>query len=143
MRFDHVALEVGDFDSRVEAFVSDIGMTLIRHGVRHSTGQRIAMLGDDTGVKIELIEADTPEPKFAHVAFRATEAQAVDDAEADLVDAGWSAVSAAHDLGAAKARTTLLVDPGGVHVQVISYEPDSPDLGGDRENASATEVEGD
>ena len=130
MRFDHVALEVSDFDTRVEAFVNDFGMTLIRHGVRYSTGQRIAMLGDETGVKIELIESDTDQPTFAHVAFRAAAADAVDTAEAELVGAGWTAVNPVHDLEAAKARTTLVVDSGGLHAQVIAYEPDSPDLGG-------------
>lgn len=129
MKFDHVAVEVNDFDTRVESFTTEIGLRLIRHGVRHSTGQRIAMLGDDTGVKIELIEAEADKPTFAHVAFRAEEADAVDGAEAELVNSGWSVVSGAHDLKAAKARTTLLVDDGGLHVQVIAYEPDSPDLG--------------
>ena len=129
MRFDHVALEVGDFDARVDAFVNEFGMKLVRHGVRYSTGQRIAMLGDETGVKIELIESDTDRPTFAHVAFRAGEKGAVDTAEAALVDAGWEIVNPVHDLDAAKARTTLVVDGGGLHAQVIAYEPDSPDLG--------------
>ena len=133
MKFDHVALEVSDFDVRVEAFVNDFGMILVRHGVRYSTGQRIAMLGDETGVKIELIESDTDRPTFAHVAFRAAEAGAVDAAEADLDEAGWTVVNPVHDLGAAKARTTLVVDSGGLHAQVIAYEPDSPDLGGNGE----------
>ena len=130
MKFDHVAIEVSDFDSRVLAFVNDVGMTLIRHGIRYRTGQRIAMLGDETGVKIELIESDARHPTFAHVAFRADEAEAVDEAEAGLVEAGWSTVNPVHDLAAARARTTLVADRGGLHVQVIAYEPDSPDLGG-------------
>ena len=129
MKFDHVAIEASDFDKRVHTLVNDVGMTLIRHGIRYSTGQRIAMLGDETGVKIELIESDADEPRFAHVAFRADEPAAVDEAEAGLVDAGWSTVNPAHDLAAAKARTTLVTDRGGLHVQVIAYEPDSPDLG--------------
>ena len=33
VKFDHVAIEVSDFDARVEAFVNDVGMTLVRHGV--------------------------------------------------------------------------------------------------------------
>ena len=130
MRFDHVALEVDDFDIRVGSLVSDVGMTLVRMGIRHRTGQRIAMLGDETGVKIELIESEATEPTFAHVAFRAARTDEVDEAEADLVDAGWSTVKPAHDLGAARARTALMSDAGGLHIQVIAYEPDSPDLGG-------------
>ena len=74
MKFDHVAIEVNDFDDRVQALVNDIGMTLVRRGIRYRTGQRIAMLGDETGVKIELIESDADQPAFAHVAFRADEA---------------------------------------------------------------------
>ncbi len=129
MKFDHVAIEASDFDKRVHTLVNDVGMTLVRHGIRYSTGQRIAMLGDETGVKIELIESDVGQPTLAHVAFRADEAAEVDQAEAGLVDAGWSTVNPAHDLAAAKARTTLVTDRGGLHVQVIAYEPDSPDLG--------------
>ena len=129
MRFDHVAIEVNDFDGRVQALVNNLGMVLIRHGIRYSTGQRIAMLGDETGVKIELIESDAHQPTFAHVAFRADAAEAVDEAEAGLVEVGWSTVNPVHDLAAAKARTTLVTDRGGLHVQVIAYEPDSPDLG--------------
>ena len=130
MKFDHVAIEVNDFDDRVQALVNDIGMTLVRRGIRYRTGQRIAMLGDETGVKLELIESDADQPAFAHVAFRADEAEAVDEAEAALVQAGWSTVNPVHDLAAARARTTLVADRGGLHVQVIAYEPDSPDLGG-------------
>ena len=130
VRFDHVAIEVNDFDGRVDALVNDVGMTLVRRGIRYSTGQRIAMLGDETGVKIELIESDADRPTLAHVAFRADEAEAVDEAEAGLVEAGWSRVNPVHDLAAARARTTLVADGGGLHVQVIAYEPDSPDLGG-------------
>ena len=130
MRFDHVAIEVNDFDARVDSLVGDVGMTLVRMGIRHRTGQRIAMLGDETGVKIELIESEATEPTFAHVAFRADRAGDVDQAEAGLVGAGWSTVNPAHDLGAARARTALLTDRGGLHLQVIAYEPDSPDLGG-------------
>ena len=132
MKFDHVAIEVDDFDVRVDALVNDVGMTLVRHGIRYSTGQRIAMLGDETGVKIELIElieSDAGRPTLAHVAFRADEAAAVDEAEAGLVGAGWSTVNPVHDLAAARARTTLVADRGGLHVQVIAYESDSPDLG--------------
>ena len=129
MKFDHVAIEANDFDERVQTLVNDVGMALIRHGIRYRTGQRIAMLGDETGVKIELIESDADEPRLAHVAFRADEADAVDEAEAGLVEAGWSAVNPVHDLAAAKARTTLVADRGGLHVQVIAYDPDSPDLG--------------
>jgi catechol 2,3-dioxygenase-like lactoylglutathione lyase family enzyme len=138
MRFDHVAIEVDDFDERVAALVDEVGMTLVREGVRHRTGQRIAMLGDETGVKIELIEADRAEPTFAHVAFRAEQADDVDAAEAALVDAGWSMVNPAHDLTAAKARTTLLADAGGLHLQVIAYRPDSPDLGTPAETGDGT-----
>ncbi|MCY3616347.1 MAG: hypothetical protein OXG66_01620 [Acidimicrobiaceae bacterium] len=130
MKFDHVAIEVNDFDIRVDALVNDVGMTLVRHGIRYSTGQRIAMLGDETGVKIELIESDAGQPTLAHVAFRADGAAAVDKAQAGLVEAGWSTVNPVHDLAAARARTTLVTDRGGLHVQVIAYQPDSPDLGG-------------
>lgn len=125
MTFDHVALEVGDLDARIAQLVDHCGMRLLRMGTRHSTGQRIAMLGDGTGTKLELIESDDRHaPSFAHLAFR------VEDTRrqlADLETAGWPTKRDVHRLEAARADTALLDAGGGLHIQVISYDADSPD----------------
>ena len=70
---DHVALEVEDFDERVRRLEA-AGLRVLRHGTRYSTGQRIVMMGDGTGSKLELIEGKPgqdagagPAPVFAHL----------------------------------------------------------------------------
>ena len=57
MIIDHVALEVDDLDERVLRLEA-AGLRVLRHGTRYSTGQRIVMMGDGTGNKLELIEAE-------------------------------------------------------------------------------------
>ena len=61
MIIDHVALEVDDIDERVQRLEA-AGLRVLRHGTRYSTGQRIVMMGDGTGNKLELIEAQ-PNPE--------------------------------------------------------------------------------
>lgn len=125
MKFDHVALEVGDLDGRIDVFVDHCGMRLLRMGTRYSTGQRIAMLGDGTGTKIELIEAidaDAP-PTFAHLAFRVEDAGAINEGPGA---AGWPARRGVHRLDAARADTALF-DAEGIPLQIIAYDGDSPD----------------
>lgn len=124
-RFDHVAIEVDNFDERVQALVERCSMRLIRSGARFSTGQRIAMLGDGTGLKIELIESTENRPSLAHIAFRVADTDQAHDA---LVRSGWTSKHPPHDLEAAKARTALLSDGRGLDVQVVSYDPRSPDV---------------
>ena len=124
MKIDHVALEVGDLDEHIRQLVQNCGLSLLRRGARSSTGQRIAMLGDGTGTKLELIEADVAAPAFAHLAFRVDDtAEHVDR----LNEAGWSTKRPSHRLEAAKADTALLDAGHGLDVQVITYDDDSPD----------------
>ncbi len=130
MIIDHVALEVDDIDERVQRLEA-AGLRVLRHGTRYSTGQRIVMMGDGTGNKLELIEAEPdPEggtreaPAFAHLALRTDDA---DDAHRRLQAAGFESRSEPHDLAAARARSALLDSGGGFRVQVISYDDDSPD----------------
>lgn len=135
MIIDHVALEVADIDERVR-LLEAAGLRVLRHGTRYSTGQRIVMMGDGTGNKLELIEAE-PEagdgdggaggdraPVFAHLALRTGDA---DGAHRRLQEAGYESRSEPHDLAAARARSALLDSGGGFRVQVISYDEDSPD----------------
>jgi hypothetical protein len=46
-----------------------------------------------------------------------------------MLGAGWAVKTLPHDLPHAKARSALLVDEGGLQVQVIAYSSDSPDVG--------------
>ncbi len=131
MIIDHVALEVADIDERVRRLEA-AGLRVLRHGTRYSTGQRIVMMGDGTGNKLELIEAHPGDgggdgdviPVFAHLALRTDDA---DGAHRRLRDAGYESRSEPHDLAAARARSALLDSGGGFRVQVISYDEDSPD----------------
>ena len=153
MIIDHVALEVDDLDERVLRLEA-AGLRVLRHGTRYSTGQRIVMMGDGTGNKLELIEAEPagtadvepagtaaaegsagradaavetgrPQgPVFAHLALRSDDADA---AHRMLRAAGYSSLSEPHDLAAARARSALLDSGDGMLVQVVSYAEDSPD----------------
>lgn len=105
-------------------------MRVLREGRRHSTGQRIVMVGDGTGTKLELIErtadaADAGAPvAFVHLAFEVDDVEA---AVAHFTAAGWRCVRDVHDLAAAQARTALF-HHAGIEIQVISYAPTSPDV---------------
>ena len=130
MIIDHVALEVDDIDERVLRLEA-AGLRVLRHGTRYSTGQRIVMMGDGTGNKLELIEADPGNaggadgtPAFAHLALRTDDP---DGAHRRLQATGWESKSEPHDLAAARARSALLDSGGGFRVQVVSYADDSPD----------------
>ena len=125
-RIDHFAIEVRD----IEYFVSMLEKTgclkLIRWGVRGTTGMRIAMLGDGTGLKIEVAEEpDASEPRLDHVAFRAT------DIEGDcqsLERAGWEVTIQPRSVPAAHASSAMLSSENGFGLQLIRYEPTSPDI---------------
>jgi hypothetical protein len=123
-KVDHVAIEVADVDHRVESLLATGAFKLLREGTQMTTGNRIFMLGDGTGFKLELIEAPgVAAPTFAHVALRVAD---VDQAQTALVDQGWSHTRGPNELVAARARTSLTCD-AGFDLQVISYAADSPD----------------
>src|SRR5690606_2918772 len=112
-----------DIDA-VVAMLEVCSMQVIRRGERFRTGQPIVMIGDGTGVKLELIETGADAPVVAHLAFRVDDLDATVD---ELVALGWTNTRAAHDLPSARARTALM-SHGEMGVQLITYEPDSPDL---------------
>lgn len=124
-KVDHVALEVADVDDRLAALLATGAFRLLREGKQVTTGNRIFMLGDGTGFKIELIEAPSvASPTFAHVALRVAD---VDQAHDALVAQGWSHVRGPSELPPARARTALTCRDE-LNLQVISYATDSPDM---------------
>jgi predicted enzyme related to lactoylglutathione lyase len=125
-RMDHVALEVADLDRHIEQLVATGGMRLLRRGTNKRSGTRLAMVGDPTGMKLELIEnPDATVPRFLHVAFRSAD---VDATASALKDKGWSWERGPTALEEAQARSVLLSDSKGFELQVLAYEPTSPDI---------------
>jgi len=122
---DHVALGVGDFDGELAILTGTLGMTLRRIGTHHGSGLRIAMLDGGPGAKIELIETEGTSRSFVHLAFRVADVSA---AHAELQEQGFRSIRPPHPLDAARAETALLEHPGGGLIQIIAYQPDSPDL---------------
>jgi predicted enzyme related to lactoylglutathione lyase len=127
-RLDHVAIEVSDLDYYVEQLVRTGGMKLLRRATAKRSGTRMAMVGDPTGMKLELIEnrgVARGAPRFLHVAFRSSD---VDAAARSLVDKGWKWERGPIDLEEAQARSALLSDNEGFELQVLTYRPTSPDI---------------
>jgi Glyoxalase/Bleomycin resistance protein/Dioxygenase superfamily len=128
---DHVATVEPDIDSAVTRHVELLGFRLLRWGRHIATGRRIAMLADTSGSKVELIEIDAgagveeARRQLAHVAYRTGD---VDRLHAVLLAAGFAELRPPGRLEPARARTSLLRDPAGAQLQLISYDPDSPDL---------------
>jgi len=125
-KMDHVAIEVPDIARYIDKFVSTGGLKLLRRGVATATGVEIAMLGDRTGMKIELIENKAAtEMKFLHVAFRAAD---VDTATQEIAANDWVLGRGPNDIAAAKARSAFMTDGKGFEFQILTYAPDSPDI---------------
>lgn len=125
-KMDHVAIEVPDIARYIEKFVSTGGLKLLRRGVATATGVEIAMLGDRTGMKIELFENKTAtDLRFLHVAFRAAD---VDTATQEIAASDWILGRGPNDIAAAKARSAFMTDGKGFEFQILSYAPDSPDV---------------
>jgi len=125
-RIDHVAIGVKDLDERIEFFTVALGMVLKRRGTHVGSGGRIAFIADAaSGFKIELIEIPDRQEGLMHFAFR------VDDVAAEhqrLTGLGLSPQRGPLRLEAAKAGTALLRDASGLELQILCYDPDSPDL---------------
>lgn len=122
---DHVALGVKDLEERIAFFTTHLGMHVKRRGTHFKTGKGIVLLGDAKGFKLELIEADVGEPTFMHVAFRVDDVAGAHD---DLLAAGCSSIRGPHALKASLSETALVQDGAKLQIQVIKYDPASPDL---------------
>ena len=120
-RLDHIALQVSDFDQRI-ALLQQLGMSVRRVGALSSDPtRRIAMLSDERGFKLELVEAGRD--GLAHLAFE------VDDVAAATTDAPppLQVTRPPYRLDAAGADSAMLADDGGLTVQFVRYDADSPD----------------
>jgi catechol 2,3-dioxygenase-like lactoylglutathione lyase family enzyme len=125
-RMDHVAIEVADLDERIERLCKTGGMRLLRRGTNKRSGERLAMVGDATGMKLELIENKSlTEPRFLHIAFRASD---LDGAQASLEANGWHKTRGPIDLSEAQAQSILMNDADGFELQLLAYAPTSPDI---------------
>jgi catechol 2,3-dioxygenase-like lactoylglutathione lyase family enzyme len=124
---DHVGTEEPDIDARVGFLVGLLGFRVLRWGVHVVTGRRIAMLADPRGTKLELMEVAERTGELEHVAYRVAD---VDAAHACLLAAGCTEERPPFDIPPARARSSLLREAAGHRLQLISYEPGSPDIAG-------------
>jgi hypothetical protein len=124
-RIDHVAIEVPALEPLIDKFVSTGGLRLQRRGTATATGARIAMLGDRTGLKIELIENPAATSlRFLHIAYESS------DVDASIKEAGqngWFLERGPNEIAAAKARSAFMADTNGFEFQILTYAADSPD----------------
>jgi len=124
-KLDHVAIAVPNLEQSIAIFVRTGGLRLLRQGIATATGAKIAMLGDRTGMKIELIESpETNALQFLHIAFQTDDLDAsIQQAEVD----GWTVGRGPNAIAAAKAQSAFLTNDSGFEFQVLSYAADSPD----------------
>jgi len=124
-KIDHVAIEVASVDDFIEKLARTGGVRLLRRGTAVATGRPIAMLGDRTGMKVELIEnPDVSGVSFSHLAFGTDN---IDASLSELTGSGWTLLRGPGFIPAAKAKSALLTGRG-LEFQVLEYAPDSPDL---------------
>jgi hypothetical protein len=97
----------------------------LRRGTATATGAPIAMLGDRTGVKIELIENPAATSlRFLHIAYESSDVDAsIEEAEQN----GWSLGRGPNEIAAAKARSAFMADSSGFEFQILTYAANSPD----------------
>ena len=124
-KIDHIAIEVPALEPFIDKFARTGGLRLIRRGTAAATGTRIAMLGDRTGVKIELIENPaTTSLRFVHIAY---ESDDVDVSVKEAEQTGWSLGRGPNEIAAARARSAFMTDGSGFEFQILTYAADSPD----------------
>jgi catechol 2,3-dioxygenase-like lactoylglutathione lyase family enzyme len=125
-RIDHFALGVPDLEAAIRRFTGPLGLRLIRRGTVGRTGSAMAMVGDGTGMKIELIEtAGLDAPVLLHIAFRSDDVAS--DAPGLRDGAGFELLRGPNPLPAAAALSALFSDRDGLEMQIIQYEEGSPD----------------
>jgi catechol 2,3-dioxygenase-like lactoylglutathione lyase family enzyme len=127
-RVDHVAIEVDDFDVQLARMTDVLGMHCKRIGRYNADpSRRIAMVADESGFKIELIEGTgmNAGPVFRHVAWRVRDVPAAFDA---LVTLGFVPFREPRRIEAARGTSAFVTDASGFPVQLVEYDEGSPDL---------------
>lgn len=122
---DHVALGVRNMEERIAFLTGTLGMTVKRRGTHFKSGRPIVLVADSNGFKLELIEVDADEPTLMHLAYRVEDVAAAYDR---LLGEGCESIRGPHELKAARAETAIVQDASKLQVQIIKYQPDSPDL---------------
>ena len=113
---DHIALTVPDFDEQVERLTTTFGMVV------EGRSEHFAVIADPaTGLKIELGRSGDAEVHFRHLGFRADD---VDSDHERLVAAGMESGEAPHRRDFARMYTSFLRQPGGLEVQLVTYDDD-------------------
>jgi hypothetical protein len=110
---DHVAIQVPSIESAVELFTEILGMKLKRTGTRHATGGRFVLLGDDHGMKLELVQEPDATLALLHLAYRVTDVAA---AYERLLERGCTSVRMPLWLDTAKAEFAMVRHPSGFEV---------------------------
>ena len=91
-----------------------------------------------SGLKIELSRSDDSHVHFRHLGFRADD---VDGTHERLVDAGMESTRAPHRRDFARMYTSFLTQPGGLEVQLVTYDEERADGPGDRTGGSTRSVQ--
>jgi hypothetical protein len=111
---DHLALTVPDLDEQVERLVGEFGMVV------EGRTEHFALVTDPaSGLKLELGRSGDTEVHFRHLGFRADD---VDGAHEHLVSAGMTTSEAPHRRDFARMYTSFLTQPGGLEVQLVTYD---------------------
>ena len=113
--FDHIALLVPDVDEQVNRLTNEFGMA-----VESRFGDFAVLSDPSTGLKFEIGRSTDDTIHFRHLGFRADD---VDGAHQSLVDAGMGSKEAPHRRDFARMYTSFLKQPGGVEIQLVTYDP--------------------
>lgn len=125
LTFDHAGIESTDIETDVEMYCQTLGLVHIRWGRHSDTGRRIALLHDGSGTKLELIEVAECDGSWAHIAFRTDNVAADHDR---VVAAGFRSVQPCTRIEPALATSAFVRSLSNTLVQLIQYDPTSPDL---------------
>ena len=111
---DHIALTVPDLAAQVDRLTSEFGMVV------EGQSEHFALVSDPaSGLRLELGRSDDGEVHFRHLGFRSDD---VDGAHAGLVAAGMEPSEAPHRRDFARMYTSYLRQPGGLEVQLVTYD---------------------
>lgn len=125
LRLDHVAVETTQLEADIELLCSELEFQLIRRGTHTVRSTPIALLRTEAGIKVELIQVDAIDAAVTtHLAFRCADRRQL-RAAADRLAPGFP--TAITRISAAAADSAFVTTSGGLRLQLIVYDADSPD----------------